>query len=244
MDRALYVAMTGAMQTQRAQASNAHNLANASTTGFKAELAAQVPIAIQGPGFASRVNSDLVSQGWDAAAGPLQNTGRDLDIALRDGSWLAVQATDGSEAYTRAGDLRVTAQGQLITASGAPVLGDGGPLSVPPNSSLAIGNDGIISVTPLGSAAAASVGRLRVVEASREQLERRSDGLMAARNGQPLNAAAGAVLVNGALEGSNVNLAEAMVNMIGLARSFELQVKLMRTAEENASASASLVKMS
>lgn len=245
MDRSLYVAMTGAIQTLRAQAANSHNLANASTTGFKAELAANLSASVDGPGLPTRVNALLANNGWDASGGALQQTGRDLDIALRDDAWLAVQAPDGGEAYTRAGDLRLDAQGQLRTGSGHAVLGDGGPLSIPPSTSITIGADGTISVVPQGQAASATaqVGRLKVVDARPDQLERGGDGLMRARSGQSLNPAAGNSVSSGVLESSNVNLADAMVTMIQLARQFELQTKAMRAAEDNATASATLVRM-
>ncbi|AXQ30403.1 flagellar basal body rod protein FlgF [Solimonas sp. K1W22B-7] len=245
MDRALYVAMTGARQTLQAQAVNSHNLANASTVGFKAELAAQQAVAVEGGGLPSRVNTVLNGGGWDASMGSIQQTGRDLDVALGQDRWLAVQAPDGSEAYTRGGELSLDVNGQLRTASGLAVMGDGGPMSVPQNSSLTIGNDGSVSIVPLGQGAetSATVGRLRVVEAKPEQLERGADGLFRARAGQSLDAAPGNVLTAGAVETSNVNISEAMVNMIQLARAFEMQTKLMRAAEDNAQAASSIVRM-
>lgn len=245
MDRALYVAMTGAIQTLRAQTANSHNLANASTTGFKAELAANLATAVQGPGLQTRVNAVLNSNGWDARSGALQQTGRDLDLAFRENSWLAVQAPDGSEAYTRAGDLQLDELGQLKTGAGHLVLGDGGPLSVPQSSSITIGADGTITVVPAGQASSApvQVGRLKVVDAAPQQLQRGGDGLMRPKPGQDLNPAAGNAVISGVLESSNVNLADAMVTMIQLARQFELQTKAMKTVEDNATASATLVRM-
>ncbi len=245
MDRALYVAMTGATQTLRAQAANNHNLANASTTGFRAELIASAAAEVQGGGLPSRVQATGIGAGWDARSGALQQTGRDLDVALRDDVWLAIQAPDGSEAFTKAGDLQIDVSGQLRTGSGQAVLGDGGPLAVPQHGQLLIGGDGTVSVVPIGQSAAttASIGRLKVVSAQPEQLQRGSDGLMRAREGEVLATAPGNVLQSGALESSNVNLPEAMVNMINLARQFELQVKVMKTAENNAQASAALLRM-
>lgn len=246
MDRALYVGMSGAIATLQAQTANAHNLANATTTGFRAELAIANAVAVQGPGLQTRVNSQLSDSGWDATGGPIQQTGRELDIALKGDNWLAVQAPDGSEAYTRAGDLSVDVSGQLRTGAGLPVLGDGGPLTIPPNSQLTIGNDGTITIIPQGQSAAAQavVGRIKTVTATANQLQRRPDGLFRAAPNQALQPAAGDVMASGAIEGSNVNIAGAMVNMIQLARQFELQTKLMHTAEQNAQAASSLVRMS
>ena len=245
MDRALYIAMTGASQTMRAQAVNSHNLANAGTTGFKAELIANTPAEVVGPGLPTRVNAQASAPGWDASAGTIQQTGRDLDVAFAENVWLAVQAPDGSEAYTKAGDLQLDAYGQLRTAAGQAVLGEAGPLTIPPNSRLLIGGDGTVSVVPQGQTAAtlATVGRLKTVRVEPSPLQRGADGLMRATPDSSLQPAAGRVLTSGALEGSNVNLPEAMVNMISLARQFELQVKLMKTAEANSEAAASLTRM-
>ncbi|TJY62874.1 flagellar basal body rod protein FlgF [Sinimarinibacterium sp. CAU 1509] len=245
MDRALYVAMTGAAQTFKAQAVNSHNLANASTTGFRAELIANTPQEVTGAGLPSRVNALGAGIGWDASGGAIQQTGRDLDVAMRDDVWLAVQSSDGGEAYTKAGNLQIDSAGQLRLASGQAVMGDGGPLSVPPSTQLSIGGDGTISVVSQGQGAETlvAVGRLRTVAARPEQLARSEDGLMRAKPGEVLDPAAGNVVMSGALESSNVNLPEAMVNMISLSRQFEMQVKLMRTAENNAEAAATLVRM-
>lgn len=245
MDRALYVGMSGAMQTLLAQTANSNNLANASTTGFRAQLVDAQSMPVNGPGLPSRVNAQLLDQGWDSTPGSLSQTGRDLDVALRDGAWLAVQGGDGNEAYTRAGNLRVDAYGQLLTGTGQPVLGDNGPISVPPYSSIKIGGDGTISIVPAGQkpSTQATVGRLRVVQASPDQLGRGEDGLMRPPAGVSLESAAGETLTSGTLEGSNVDLATTMVNMIQLARQFDLQTKLMKTAEDNSSAATSLLKM-
>lgn len=245
MDRALYIAMTGATQTMRAQTANNNNIANANTTGFRAELTALMPVSVQGPGMPTRVNALAATGGWDSTAGGVIQTGNPLDVALRENNWLAVQAPDGAEAYTRAGDLRVNALGQLSNAAGHVVMGDAGPVSVPPHATITIAGDGTLSIVPLGQGpeTQASVGRLRVVEAKPEQLQRGDDGLMRAKPGEKLNPAAGEVLFSGALESSNVNLAGSMVNMIELARQFELQVKMMKTVEDNASAASTLVRM-
>ena len=245
MDRALYVAMSGAAQTLRQQAVNNHNIANASTTGFRAELLASAAASVEGPGLPTRVNTAPEALGFNARGGSIQQTGRDLDVAMNEDVWLAVQAPDGSEAYTKAGDLQIDAYGQLRTGAGYAVLGDGGPLAVPPSQRILIGGDGTISVQPTGSGpeALASVGRLRVVRGTPDSLQRGEDGLMRAKPGKVLEPASGAVVTSGALEGSNVNLPEAMVTMISLARQFEMQMKLMKAAEDNAAASSSLTRL-
>ncbi|WP_428312299.1 flagellar basal body rod protein FlgF [Hydrocarboniphaga sp.] len=247
MDRALYVGMTGATQTMQAQAVNSHNLANANTLGFKAQLVEAEAVTVRGDGLKTRVNVRSTDGGWNSSAGTLQQTGRDLDIALSgSNNWLAVQSADGSEAYTRRGDLQIDSLGRLLTGSGEAVMGEGGPLSIPPASAMSIASDGTISIVPAGQSAAtqAVVGRLKVVSAQPSQLTRGADGLMRSSPGVRLDSAPGAVVTSGALESSNVNLAESMVNMISLARQFELQSKLMKTADENAQASSSLMKMS
>ncbi|TXH06002.1 MAG: flagellar basal body rod protein FlgF [Nevskiaceae bacterium] len=247
MDRALYVAMSGATQTMRAQAVNNNNIANAGTVGFRAEIAALQAAPVNGPGEPTRVNALAADGGWDATSGALQPTGNPLDVALRDNAWLAVQGPDGKEAYTRAGDLRLNALGQLSNGAGHLVLSDGGaPLSVPPNASITIGGDGTVSIVPLGQGPAtqATVARLKVVDAQPAQLQRGADGLMRATPGAKLQAASGNVLASGMLESSNVNLPQAMVSMIELARQFELQVKMMKTVEDNATASQSVMRMS
>lgn len=246
MDRLVYVAMSGAKQTLRAQAANNHNLANASTTGFKADLSAFQAQSVVGSGLGSRAYATNGSVGWDAGSGALEQTGRDLDVAVNGSGWIAVQAPDGSEAYTRAGDLRVDPSGVLMTGTGHVVLGDSGPVTVPPSSSLAIGRDGSVSVVPLGQSAQtmAIVGRIKLVNPDSAAMTRGSDGLFRLSNGATADSDASVQLVSGALETSNVNVAEAMTNMIELARHYELQVKAIRTAEQDAESSARLLQMS
>lgn len=245
MDRFLYVAMTGAKETMRAQGANNHNLANASTTGFRADLSAFQARAVAGSGFASRAYATNSTTGWDQTFGAVQSTGRDLDIAIKGEGWIAVQSRDGNEAYTRAGDLRVDANGMLVNGAGHPVVGDNGPMTVPPYSSISVATDGTVSIVPLGQAATttASVGRIKLVNPAADTLTRGDDGLFRSRDTAPLVADASVHVVAGVLETSNVNIADAMVNMIELARHFELQVKAMRTAEETAASSAQLLRM-
>lgn len=246
MDKALYTAMTGASTLMRAQAAVAHNLANVSSTAFKAELVHAEAYQVPGRGLPTRIDVRNAQIGFDASTGPLENTGNELDVALHDGVWLAVLDNAGEEAYTRAGQLQIGSNGQLTTAAGYPVLGANGPLSVPPREKLLIGADGGISIIPEGQTpqTLAEVGRLKLVRPVQPQLERGPDGLFRQRGGEPPIPAAGTALTSGALEGSNVHAAGALVQMIQLQRQFEAQVKLMKTTEENARLSATLMRLS
>ena len=247
MDKALYIAMTGARATLQAQGTVSHNLANADTAGFKAALANTESFPVRGPGHASRVAALHVDQGFDARAGAMQVTGNGLDVSLHADRWLAVQAPDGSEAYTRAGNLSLTPNGQLVTAGGHPLLDqEGNPMALPPHQALEIGHDGTVSIVPLGEGAdtLAMIGRLKVVEARPEQLTRGLDGLM--RNTtpqQPLLQAPGQVMTTGALEQSNVDAAGALVQMIQLQRQFEMQVKVIKHGDDNTQAANSLLRL-
>ena len=238
--------MTGANQIARAQAINSHNLANANTTGFRADLHDFESERVNGPGYATRVNSVVESAGWSATPGALKTTGNPLDVALSNGGWLAVQSADGSEAYTKAGDLRVNALGQLVTGTQLPVLGDTGPVAVPPHSGLTIGADGTISIVPLGQGpeTSASVDRIKLVNPPIERLRKGDDGLMRLVDNAVADADASVSLTVGALESSNVNVVGAMVSMIELARQFELQVRMIDTANDNAKAAATIMRMS
>jgi len=248
MDRFLYIAMSGAKETLRAQAVNNHNLANASTTGFRADLTAFQTQAVAGSGYASRAYATNATTGWDSSFGAMQTTGRDLDVAVQGAGWIAVQARDGNEAYTRAGDLRVDPNGLLVNGAGHPVMGEGGPITVPQYSSITIAGDGTVGIVPLGQAATttATLGRIKLVNPESASLQRGDDGLFRvsrAAGAEAPVADANIRIVSGALESSNVNTANAMVNMIELSRHFELQVKAMRAAEDNGNASAQLLKM-
>jgi len=237
--------MSGAKETLRAQTANNHNLANASTTGFRADLSAFQSRAVAGSGYASRVYATNSTTGTDASFGALQSTGRDLDIAVQGKGFIAVQGPDGGEAYTRAGDLRVDANGLLSNGAGHTVLGADGPITVPPYSSLMIGGDGTVSIVPLGQTATtlSSIGRVKLVNPDANSLQRGEDGLFRTASGAPAEADATIRVASGVLESSNVNIADAMVTMIQLSRHFDLQVKAMRTAEEDAQAAAQLLRM-
>jgi flagellar basal-body rod protein FlgF len=246
MDKLLYVAMSGAKETLRAQAANTHNLANASTTGFKADLSAFQSRAVTGPGYASRVYATDETVGWNRSTGSIQQTGNPLDLAIRGQGFFAVQDPGGKEAYTRAGDLHIDPTGQLLTATGLPVMGDNGPIAVPPHTSITVGADGTISIVPLGQTpqTVANVARIKLVNPPPQDIQRSADGLFRTTDGNPAVADASTNIESGALESSNVDLASCMVNMIELARRFDLQVKALHTAEEDGAASAKLLQTS
>lgn len=246
MDRMLYVAMAGASQTMLAQGANAHNLANASTPGFREDLLAFSDEALQGAGYQSRVYATADSPGVNLQPGSIMATGNELDIAVNGEGWIAVRAADGSEGYTRAGDLRVLPTGELVNGAGFAVIGSSGaPIALPPSEKVEIGVDGTITVRPNGQspAALAVVDRIKLVNPDPAQLEKGLDGLMRLRDGAAAPADAKVTVVSGALEGSNVNPVDAMVNMIELARQYEMEVKLMKAAEENDQSSAQLMRI-
>jgi flagellar basal-body rod protein FlgF len=246
MDRMLYIAMTGATQTMLAQTANTHNLANASTTGFRADLEAFRAMPVYGQGHPSRVYAMAERPGTDLSSGTVTATGRELDVAVNGDGWIAVQAADGSEAYTRAGDLRVSSNGQLVNGAGHAVLGNGGPVAIPPSEKIEIGVDGTITSRALGQApnTLAAVDRIRLVNPPKADLMKGADGLMRLRSGESVEPDVNVRLVAGSLESSNVNAVEAMVNMITLSRQFEMQVKAMRTTEEIDQSAAQILRMS
>lgn len=246
MDRMLYLAASGAAQIMNRMAANTNNLANANTTGFQADLSAARAQPVFGEGHASRVYAMAERPGVDFSRGTVIATGNELDVAVNGDGWIAVQGSDGREAYTRAGDLRVDATGQLTNGAGFPVMGDAGPIVVPPFEALEIGVDGTISIRPVGQApnTLAQVGRIKLVDHVPELLDKGNDGLLRTRDGSPLPPSTQVTLLSGNLESSNVSMVDAMTNMIELSRAFEMQVKLLKTAEENDAQSARMMQMS
>ena len=236
MDRLIYVAMTGAKSTLEQQASVAHNLANVSTTGFRAEMNAFRAVPVQGEGGATRTFVVDSTTGADFAPGPIQHTGRDLDIAVQGKGWIAVQAADGTEAYTRAGNLRLSPNNELVTASGNAVLGDGGPVAIPSDTRVTIAGDGTVSTVPTDSRVSqnSTVGRIKLVNPPEGELERGGDGLFRLKSGGSSPLDESVRVVSGAVESSNVNPVECMVSMITLSRQFDMQMKLLQNAESNA----------
>jgi len=245
MDEMIYLAMTGAKQTEFAQAINTNNIANVSTTGFRADLHSFSSAPIEGPGVDSRVNAIVETYGTDFSQGAIANTGRDLDIAVQGEGFIAVQGPDGEEAYTRAGDLRVNGGGLLSTGAGHLVMGDGGPVAIPVNSSLTIGSDGTISLQALGQGpeTLSQIDRIKLVRPDISQMQKGSDGLFRLADGEIASADGAVRVTSGSLEQSNVNIAKTLVNMIELSRQYEMQVKVMKTAEEDADSAAQLMRL-
>ena len=240
MDRMIYLSMSGAKATMQRQDTLANNIANVSTPGFRAELQAFRAVPVEGSGASPRVFSLETTTGYDASAGPITATGRNLDVAVKGNSWLTVQALDGTEAHTRGGSLEVSNDGTLTTRSGLPVLGDGGPLQVPPNAAVSIGADGTVSAKGADGKNTA-IGKLKLVTPE-APLVRGDDGLFRGAEG-PLGADDRARVQDGALEGSNVSAVESMVAMIAAARQFEAQMKMIQTAEADEKAAAQLLSM-
>ena len=248
MDKALYIAMTGAKHNMLAQVSRSNNLANINTTGFKAEFSqARAMPVYYGDGQPTRAYALTENQGSNFRVGPMVQTGRDLDIAIEGEGFIAVQARDGQEAYTRAGSLHVDALGVLRNGSGLPVMGNGGPIAIPAAEKVDIGIDGNITVIPLGQGAneTAVVDRIRLVNPDTNTLRKGEDGLFRSVTPEEEVPADGAVrVVSGFIEGSNVNAVEELVGVLGLSRQYEMQVKLMQTVKQNDEASARMLQTS
>ncbi|MBV8471573.1 MAG: flagellar basal-body rod protein FlgF [Burkholderiaceae bacterium] len=237
MDRMIYTSLAGAKAAMQRQDVMANNLANSTTNGFKAELAAFRSVPIQGSGASTRAFSIETTTGYDAAPGAIEQTGRNLDVAVKGNSWLAVQSLDGTEAYTRAGSLQVSPEGLLVTQNGLPVVSDGGPITIPQGTEIQIGSDG--TVTGTANEKSSPLARIKMVTPD-SAMTRGTDGLFRSAQGD-LPADPSAQLMDGALEGSNVSPVSTMVSMIAAARQFEQQMKLLQTAESQSQAAAKLL---
>lgn len=245
MDRMIYTALSGAKHILEQQATTSHNLANATTTGFRAQVDQFRAVPVQGAILSTRAFVVDSTTGSDFRGGAIQHTGRELDVAVQGAGWLAVETPDGGEAYTRNGSLKTDENGLLRTHEGLSVLGDGGPLSIPPGRNVAVARDGTISLLPDGSAASGvtAVGRLKLVNPPETDMVRGDDGLFRLKSGDPADADPKVTLVSGSLESSNVNVVDEMVNMISLARQFDMQMKLLQNAEENDTKAAQLLNV-
>ncbi|MEC8207384.1 MAG: flagellar basal body rod protein FlgF [Pseudomonadota bacterium] len=247
MDKLLYVAASGAKQNMLGIAVKANNLANAKTTAFKADLEQARSMQAFGEGLPTRVFAMEERPGSRLSAGALSMTGRELDIAVGENGWLAVQDANGDEAYTRSGNLRMSETGQLFTANGLPVIGEAGPVILPvPIEKVQIAKDGMIQVRPQGAPAnfIEDIDRLKLVSAYGVQpLEKGLDSLFRNKDGAELDTDPNMTVTSGALEMSNVNPVDEMVGMISHQRQFELQVKMMKTAEKIDESQSSLMRI-
>ncbi len=246
MDKALYIAMSGAKQNMYAQRAHSNNLANVNTTGFKEDFAQARAMPVYGEHHPTRAYALTERPATSFEQGPLQETGNHLDVALSGEGWIAVQSPDGGEAYTRAGDFQIDVNGLLRTGAGLQVLGEGGPIAIPPSANVEVGADGAISVLPLGGdGVIAQVDRVRLVNPDPVTIEKRGDGLLYVKDGNPLPELDEDVRVeSGFLEGSNVNAVSALTEILSLSRQYELQVKLMSQADQISEASARLLQFS
>jgi flagellar basal-body rod protein FlgF len=235
MDRGMYVAMTGAKQIMQAQAVNNHNIANISTIGFRADAVSFDSEPIYGPGYATRVNAVAGDAGTDFSSGVMETTGRDLDVAITGSGFIAVRGLDGKEAYTRAGDLRVSPTGAVTTASGLAVLSESGPMNIPPSTQVSIGGDGTVSVVPQGSQpfAVTQVDRIKLVNPKTKDLVKGDDGLLRMKDGSKAKPDETVTITSGVLESSNVNAAQSLISMIELQRLYEFQIKSLNSTDTN-----------
>ena len=229
-----------------AQAVNAHNLANASTAGFRADLLSARSAYMDGESADTRVYAPMRNTGIDFSRGAINATGRNLDVAVNGDGWMAVSLPEGGEAYTRRGDLRVDEFGQLANGDGMQILGESGPIAVPPFSEISVGADGTVSIVPLGEDPDSTVvvDRIKLVNPDTAQLGKGEDGVIRLAGGGEAPADAAVRLIPGSIESSNVDTVAAMVRMIELSRQFESHVKIMNTAEQLDQSSAQLMSLS
>jgi flagellar basal-body rod protein FlgF len=245
MDRLIYTALSGAKHILDQQATTAHNLANASTGGFRAQVDAFRAVPVVADGLPTRTMVVDATVGADFTVGSIQRTGRELDVALAGKGWISVQSADGSEAYTRSGALNVGPNGLLQTVGGQLVNGDTGPIAVPPQVTVSIASDGTVGTlsTDAQRGPANVLGRIKLVNPPEQMLVRGDDGLFRQKDGGAVLADPLVKLSVGALEGSNVNPVEAMVTMISLARQFETQMSLLKNAENNATKASQILAL-
>ena len=235
MDKYLYVAMTGASQNALAQKAHANNLANISTNGFQRDLEQARSMPVFGDSFPARAFALTERPATDFTPGALVETGRDLDVAVSGDGWLAVQAPDGSEAYVRTASMNVDALGILRAGNGMPIMGNGGPIAVPPQQQIEVGEDGTISIRAQGEGprVMAQVDRIKLVQPDLKTMSKGLDGLIHTNDGQPAPADANVRVTSGFLQASNVNAVDEMTSVLALSKQFELHIKMMNTAKED-----------
>jgi flagellar basal-body rod protein FlgF len=245
MDRLIYTVASGTKHILEQQATTSNNLANVSTTGFRAQLDTFRAVPVNSDGLPTRAFVVDNTVGSDFSAGALQVTGRDLDVAVKGKGWIAVQMPDGTEAYTRNGAFELSQNGILQTANGLTVAGENGPITIPPDTRVAVGTDGTVSTlsTTTVPAAPTVLGRIKLVNPTESELVRGDDGMFRLKDGSSAQSDPAVAVAGGALEGSNVSAVDAMVDMITLARSFETQMSLLKNAENNAAKATQLLAL-
>jgi len=247
MDNFLYVSMSGAKETMNALSIHSNNLANASKTGFKASFEQARSMQVHGEGLPTRVFALAESPGQNFDSGIVHDTGRELDVAIEGQGWFVVKSDTGDEGLTRSGDFNITADGFLIDASGKEVLDNtGNSIYVPmPIEKFNIRKDGVIEVRPEGAPpdGMENIAQLKLVNPDIQDLMRGSDGLFRRIDGEQTQFSNQVVVTNGALEASNVNLSSELTSLINLQRSFEMQIKMMKKAEEIDESSDTLLRV-
>lgn len=233
MDRLIYTALSGATHSLMEQQISANNLANVNTPGFRAEMEMSQSSQIGGNGFSSRILTQESASGINDSTAAVDKTGRPLDVAIQGEGYIAVQDSDGSEVYTRNGNIQQNDQGQL-TIDGRPVLGDNGPIVLPPNAIASFGSDGTLSVTPDDGDVTATmdVDRLKLVNIPVQNLAKNAQGMLITADGRPAAVDENIKVSGGFLEGSNVSAVSEMLASISLNRQFEAQIKMMKAAEQ------------
>ena len=246
MDKLIYTAMTGARQIMDQQTTLANNLANVTTNGFREQIDRFRAMPVSGNALATRTQVLTETATSDFGQGNIRQTGRNLDVAIEGPGWLSVRASDGREAYTRAGSLKLNANGVLQTESGDTVLGENGPLTIPDDTPVSIGKDGTVSalVPGVNPATMDVLGKLKLVNPPTSALQRGEDGLFYDQAGGAFETDPNVTVQGGALEDSNVNAVESMVNMIALGRQFDMQMDLLKNAENNAAKASEIMSLS
>jgi len=246
VDRLIYSSLAAMRGAMARQATIANNLANVNTAGFRGEFTSAEAEWLKGSGLNGRATVSQDVTGADMTNGAVTATGRDLDVALNGDALLTVQAADGSEAYTRRGDLQLTDSGLLTTGDGMPVQGQSGPITLPPADSISIGKDGQIWIVPQGGdpKAPQAVDTIKLVSPQGSTVKKGIDGLFHVDGGGTLPSDPDATLTAKSLEGSNVNASATLVDMIDASRSWEAQVKMLTTAQDLDKSTASLMQIS
>jgi flagellar basal-body rod protein FlgF len=243
MDKALYVSMNGAQASFDRMAHTSNNIANVATNGFRAALSSTKALYVDAKdGMPTRVYTQEADAGFRSDAGPMQSTGNPLDVAITGDGWFAMQDAQGKEAYTRGGSLNLSSEGVLVGISGRPMLGDGGPITIPQGATdVAFGTDGTVTVKQNGQRT--EVGRLKLTNPPSQELVRGADGLFRTKSGNPAALSPTTSMASGMVEGSNVSVIQEMASMIESQRRFDLQMKMMQAVEQNSGKASQILNL-